>query len=95
VFARVATFEGDPEMMGEVISRIQTRVDSGEPPPGLEDARGMMMLVNRESGERLGLTFFDSEDDMRRGDEALDAVVPGPTGRTGVKFYEIAIQIER
>jgi hypothetical protein len=32
---------------------------------------------------------------MRRGDEALDAVVPGPTGRTGVKFYEIAIQIER
>jgi hypothetical protein len=32
---------------------------------------------------------------MRRGDEALDAVNPGPTGRTGVKLYEIAIEMKR
>jgi hypothetical protein len=95
VFARVATFQGDPEKIDEVIALIQTRVESGEPPPGLEGARGMMMLVNRESGDRLGLTFFHSTDDMRRGDEALDAVNPGPTGRTGVKLYEIAIEMKR
>jgi hypothetical protein len=49
VFARVATFQGDPEKIDEVIALIQTRVESGEPPPGLEGARGMMMLVNCES----------------------------------------------
>ena len=37
----------------------------------------MLMLVNRETGKGLGVTLFESEEAMRRGDEALNAMNPG------------------
>ena len=55
----------------------------------------MMMLVDRSSGKSIGITLFDSEDAMKRGDEALNAMSPGGGGsRTGVEFYEVAVQID-
>ena len=45
-------------------------------PPGLKGAK-MLMLVNRETGKGLGVTVFDSEEAMRRGDEALNSMSPG------------------
>jgi hypothetical protein len=36
----------------------------------------MLMLVSRESGRGLGVTLFESEEAMRRGDEALNAMNP-------------------
>jgi hypothetical protein len=89
----VATFEGDPANVDEAISRVRGEVDSGSPPPGLENVKGMMMLVNRENGKGMGVTLFESEDDMKRGDEALNAMNPGAAGRrTSIEFYEVAIQ---
>jgi hypothetical protein len=36
--------------------------------------------------------LFDSEDAMRRGDEALNALSPGGGGqRTAVEFYEVPV----
>jgi len=53
----------------------------------------MMMLVNRETGRGLGLTIFESEEAMRRGDEALNAMSPGSSERrTSVEFYEVPVQ---
>jgi hypothetical protein len=61
-------------------------------PPGLEGAK-MMMLVNRESGKGLGITLFESEDAMRRGDEALNSMSPGgDSRRSSVEFYEVPVQ---
>ena len=37
----------------------------------------MLMFVDRESGKGLGITLFETEDAMRRGDEALNAMGPG------------------
>ena len=53
----------------------------------------MLMLVDRQSGKGLGITLFESEEAMRRGDEALNAMNPGPGGgqRTGVEFYEVPV----
>src|SRR5215212_8576782 len=85
--ARIARFEGDPAGIDESISRVRGNVESGSPPPGLEGTK-MMMLVNRETGHGLGITLFDSEDAMRRGDEALNAMDAGPSGaRASVDFY--------
>jgi len=51
------------------------------------------MLVDRSSGKGIGITLFDSEDAMRRGDEALNAMTPGDTERrTSVEFYEVPVQ---
>ena len=56
-----------------------------------------MMLVDRRTGVGLGVTFFDDEDAMRRGDQALNEMSP-PAGMTGtrssVEMYEVAIDRE-
>ena len=52
----------------------------------------MLMLVNRETGKGLGVTLFESEEAMRRGDEALNAMNPGGTEqRTSVEFFEVPV----
>jgi hypothetical protein len=90
VYARVATFQGDPANVNEAIERLQAQV-AGEPPPGLEGAK-MLMLVDRETGKSLGVTLFEGEEAMRRGDETLNAGSPVGTGsRTSVEFYEVPV----
>jgi len=63
-------------------------VDSG-PPSGLGGAK-MMMLIDRQTGAGLGVTLFESEEAMRRGDESLNAM-PGGGGRVSVAFYEAPV----
>jgi len=89
--ARVATFESDPAKIDEAIELVRGEVE-GSTPPGLEGAK-MLMLVNRESGKGLGITLFESEEAMRRGDEALNAMSPGASERrTSVEFYDVPVQ---
>ena len=91
MFARVAIFESDPANVDDAISTVRAEVESGDTPSGLEGAK-MMMLVNRESGKGVGITLFDSEEAMRRGDEALNAMNPGMSERrTSVEFYEVPV----
>jgi heme-degrading monooxygenase HmoA len=91
MYARVATFESDPARVDEAIELVRSEVESDETPPGLEGAK-MLMLVNRETGKGLGVTLFESEEAMRRGDEALNAMSPGATERrTSVEFFEVPV----
>ena len=98
MFVRIARFEGgDPADVDERISRVRSMMDEGPTPPGLEGARRSMMLVDRQTGAGLGVTFYDTEDAMRRGDQALNEMTPpaGVTGRrTSVEMYEVAIDRE-
>lgn len=92
MFARVATFESDPANVDSAISMVRGQVESGDTPQGLIGAK-MLMLVNRETGKGIGITLFDSEEAMRRGDEALQAMNPGASERrTSVEFYEVPVQ---
>jgi hypothetical protein len=92
MYARVATFESDPAKVDDAIAMVRSEVESGETPEGLEGAK-MMMLVNRETGKGVGITIFDSEEAMRRGDEALNAMSPGGSERrTSVEFFEVPVQ---
>ncbi len=97
MYARVATFEGKPEHVEKGIAATREMIESSldSPPDGLEGVRGLWMLVDRETGRSVGITLFDSEDDLRRGDDALSAMSPpvaGAAKRTGVDFYEVAFQ---
>jgi hypothetical protein len=92
VYARVAIFESDPASVDDAVTMVRAEVESGETPEGLEGAK-MLMLVNRETGKGLGVTLFDSEEAMRRGDAALNAMNPGANERrTSVDFYEVPVQ---
>lgn len=91
MYARVATFEGDPAKVDDAIAMVREEI-AGETPPGLEGAK-MLMLVNRETGKGVGVTLFDSEEAMRRGDEALNAMNPGASERrVSVEFFEVPVQ---
>ena len=101
MYARVATFEGgDPARLAEEISASRDQIERGfeSPPEGLEGAKGVWMLVDRKSGKGLGITLFESEEELRRGDEALNRMSPPAESgakRTSVEFYEVAIRSER
>jgi hypothetical protein len=49
MYARVATFQGDPANVDEGINQVRSRV-AGNPPAGLEGAK-MLVLVYRETGK--------------------------------------------
>ncbi|HEX2376995.1 MAG TPA: hypothetical protein VHI30_05490 [Gaiellales bacterium] len=91
MYARVATFESDPASVDQAIEMVRNEV-AGDTPAGLEGAK-MLMLIDRSSGKGIGITLFESEDAMRRGDEALNAMSPGGTERrTSVEFFEVPVQ---
>jgi hypothetical protein len=92
MYARVATFQSDPSKVDDAIAMVRSEVQSGSTPPGLEGAK-MLMLVDRESGKGVGITLFESEEAMRRGDEALNAMDPGATERRlSVEFFEVPVE---
>ena len=91
MYARVATFESDPAKVDDAIAMVRSEVE-GDAPSGLEGAK-MLMLVNRETGKGVGISLFESEEAMRRGDEALNAMNPGGTERrTSVEFFEVPVE---
>lgn len=91
--ARVATFEGEerrPEYEQQ-LEQIRSEVESGNRPPGLEDAKGVLILSG-EGGKRLAITLFESEEGLRRGDAALSEMTPVGMGTRGsVEFYDVAV----
>jgi hypothetical protein len=91
VFARIATFQSDPGRLDDTIEMVRREV-AGDTPEGLKGAK-MLMLVDRSSGKSIGITLFDSEEAMRRGDQALNAMDPGSTEtRQAVEFYEVPVE---
>jgi hypothetical protein len=95
VYVRIARFEGgDVAEADQAVAGVRQQMGE-ERPPGLEAAKRLMMLIDRQNGRGLGLTFFESEDDLRRGDEALNAMNPqGSARRMSVETYEVAIDQE-
>lgn len=89
MYARLARFQGDVSTLDQQIDGVRASV-SGPVPPGLEGAR-MMMLVDRATGRGIGLTLFETEDAMRRGDEALNAMSAEGATRLAVEFYEVPV----
>ena len=104
MYARIARFEGgDPGAVDEQIAEMRTQLEgarAGEPADAPEEVRTLMetvarfmQLVDRESATFVGITFCETEDDMRRADEALNRMSPGQGGggRTAVDIFEVAI----
>ena len=90
MWARVARFEGEPADVDARLQRLRSALDAGALPPVLADAT-FLLLVDRESGGMLGVTLFDSEEEMRKGDEAMNTG-PGNAGsRASVEFYEVPL----
>jgi hypothetical protein len=93
MYVRVATFE-QADGVDEAIEQVKRDVETDNRPPGLEDAKGMLMLVDRKSGKSMGIVMFETEEALKRGDEALNAMNPTGEGRrTNVEFYEMPVSV--
>ena len=101
MYARIARFEGgDPGAVDQQIAEMRTQLEGEVPPDAPEEVRTLMetvarfmQLVDRESATFVGITFCETEDEMRRADEALNRMSPGQGGggRTAVDIFEVAI----
>jgi hypothetical protein len=90
MWARVARFEGDPGSVDERVERLQAMLDAGDLPAELAGAT-FMVLVDRSSGAMLGVTLFETEDAMRKGDEVMNRGQGRAGARSAVEFYEVPI----
>jgi hypothetical protein len=68
---------------------------SGDAPPEEIPASEVIILHDPDAERSLAIVFFETEDDYRRGDAALDAMPAGdtPGSRSGVTKYDVAIRM--
>ena len=65
-------------------------------PEGMRLVKRVLVAADRDGGRMASLTFADTEDDMRKVDEWLNAMSPdsGAGRRASVEIYEVAIDEE-
>ena len=75
VYARVSTLEGPPDLIDEGLRQAREVVL----PRGrqMDGFKGMIALGDRQSGKRLGITFWESEEAMRASEEEANRVREG------------------
>ena len=89
--ARVVTFDGvSSERMDEMRREME-----GDTRPDDVPATEIVVLHDPEAEKSLVILFFDSEEDYRRGDAALNALPAGdtPGQRTSVTRYDVAFRM--
>ena len=90
MWARVARFEGEPGDIDARVRRLRSLLNSDGLPAELADAK-LLLLVDHESGGMLGVTLFQTEEAMRKGDAVMNSG-PGHAGsRSSVEFYEMPL----
>jgi hypothetical protein len=96
MYARVAKWEGaDAEAMRATAERINSEADSG-PPEGVP-AKGFLLLIDPDNGRSIAISFFETEEDRRQGDETLNAMNPpgdGMGNRSAVEMYDVAAELK-
>jgi hypothetical protein len=95
MYARVAAFANpDMSLVDELIATVRERASSRR---DLPDAKRFLMLVDREHSTSLGITFFDSEEAIRRAEPTFermgDEIPEEKRGRrTSVEIYEVVLE---
>jgi hypothetical protein len=93
MYARVVRFtDVNPERIAEVAAEIEK---SGGPPPDIP-ATGMRMLLDEAQSTAVAVVFFATEEDMRKGGEALDRMDSSetPGNRVSVDLCEVKAEMD-
>ena len=95
MYARVTKWEGGTAE-GDRAAAEETREQAPSgPPPGVP-AKGFTMLVDPDTGNSFSIVLFETMEDLRTGDAALDAMSPSrdDAGKRGpVEVYEVAVDL--
>ena len=90
--ARVVSFEGVGK---DRMEQMQREIQEGQRPDEIP-ATEIVVLHDPEAEKSLAILFFETEDDYKRGDEALNAMPAGdtPGKRTSVTKYDVATRMK-
>ena len=90
-FARVVSFDG---VTNERIEALRREIGEQGRPDEVP-ATEITVLYDPDGEKSLAILFFDTEDDYRKGDAALNAMPAGdtPGSRSSVTKYDVAIRI--
>jgi hypothetical protein len=94
MYVRIARFEAGEGSWADRIDEIRGRMAEGMRNQQDEvPVQRSLMLVDREGGRGASVMFCNSEDDLRRVDEYMNAMTPpaGSGTRTSVEMYEVAL----
>ena len=95
MFARVARWEGgDADSIRRAAEEVSSRAASG-PPEGVP-AKSFLLLIDPDNQRQMAISLFDSEEDLRKGDEVLNSMNPPEEGigqRIAVETYEVAVDV--
>lgn len=94
MYARVARWEGsEAQALRDSAGRMKEQTG---PPPGVP-AKGFLLLIDPDNGRSLAIALFETEEDLRTGDAALNAMNPDASDddgkRVSVEAYEVAMDI--
>jgi hypothetical protein len=87
MYARIATFEGATAD----VKAAMTEATAGGPPEGLKSSEAYF-FADAGAGKSIFVTFFETEEEMKAGNELLNAISPADVGighRTGVDLMEV------
>jgi hypothetical protein len=91
MYARVVRFT---DVSPDQVAGVAKRIEEGEgPPPGVP-AAGIKMLYDESQQTSVAIVFFASEEDMRKGGEALDAMDSAETPGTRVSVDNCEVKAE-
>jgi len=89
--ARVVSFAG---VSSERMAEMQRELEGSERPENVP-AKEIVVLHDPDGQKSLVILFFETDDDYRRGDEALNAMPAGdtPGQRASVEKYQVAFRM--
>lgn len=95
MWVRMARFEGATDNWEERIETIRGRIRSPEGPMAerIGDVHRAQMWIDREGARGASVIYAESEEAIRRIDEAMEQMTPPGGGgqRSAVEIYEVPI----
>ena len=72
MFARISTFKGKPEEVDKGISVVKEQVLPKL--RSIKGFKGFSFLVDRKSGKTIGITYWDTEQDLKASEESANKI---------------------
>ncbi|HYT80635.1 MAG TPA: hypothetical protein VEQ37_15550 [Actinomycetota bacterium] len=87
MFARVTTLRGPSDRVDDGIKAVQEQVIPAA--RQMKGFKGMLALADRSSGRMIGVTLWESEDDLQASDEAANQLRSGAAGAGGADIVSV------
>ncbi len=92
MYARVTRWEGTNAEAQQAMTEM---INSSDGPPEGVPSTGITVLNDADAGRSLVIALFETEEDMRTGDQALRAMdrPPGSAGDvSSIELYEVGVE---